>query len=185
MAEALTIPERMNVAEFLRWNPGGDTRYELIEGQPVMMNPPKLRHADVEDNLGGILRPLLRRPCRLLSNVGVLLDEETDTYLEADLALSCEPRRPDQQHVLEPRMIVEVLSPSTRSVDFTHKLPRYWDLPSLQEILFVSSTERSVRHWWRDGQSWVMATVIGKGAVRLSTVEVTADLDEIYRDVVF
>ena len=185
MAEALPVPDRMTVAEFLSWEPGGDARYELVEGQPVMMNPAKLRHLDVQDNLSRLLLPFLDRPCRLLGNVGVLLDAETDTYLEADMAISCEPRSPDQQHLLEPKLVVEVLSPSTRAHDFTHKLPRYWDMPSLQEILYISSTERSVRHWRHEDQSWIMATVIGKGSVRLVTVEASVDLDEVYRDVVF
>lgn len=184
VANALPHPERMTLAEFLAWSPGDDKRYELVEGVLVMMNPPKLQHLDIADNLAGFLKPRLRPPCRVLQNVGVLLDATDDTYLEADLAVSCEGRRAGQQHLEAPRLIVEILSPSTRDRDLAHKLPRYWELASVEEILLVSSTERRVRHWRREGEEWRMRTAIGKGAVRIAIADAALDLDEAYRDVV-
>lgn len=184
MATAQPRPEHMTLAEFLAWNPGDDTRYELVEGKLVMMNPPKVPHADIADNLATFLGLRLQRPCRALQNVGVLLDAANDTFLEADIAVSCEGRRPNQAHLEAPRLIVEILSPTTQSHDLAYKLLRYWDLPSVEEILYVSSTDRAVRYWHREGEEWRMRTVIGKGALPLRIVGVDLDLDEIYRDVV-
>ena len=184
MANAQPRPERMSLAEFLTWSSGDDTRYELVEGVLVMMNPPKLRHLDVADNLASFLKPRLRPPCRALQNAGVLIDAADDTYLEADIAVSCEGRRLGQEHLEVPRLIVEILSPSTRDHDLAHKLPRYWELPSVEDILFVSSTDRAIRHWRREGEEWRMLAVIGKGSVHLGTVNDSLDLDDIYRDVV-
>lgn len=137
MAEPATVLARMTLAEFLAWNPPGDSRYELVDGQPVMMNPPKLPHVDIADNIAGFLRPRLRPPCRVGQGVGVLLDEDTDTYLEADVAVSCEGRLPGQQHFETPRLIVEILSPSTKDYDGGNKAERYRFLPAVEELLLV------------------------------------------------
>lgn len=185
MANAEPLPQRMTLAEFLEWSPGDDRRFELLDGRLVMMNPPKVPHADIATNVMLFLATRLKPPCRVNQAVGVLLDERTDTYLEADVAVSCESRRPGQQHLEQPRLIVEVLSPSTKDHDLGRKLERYWELPSVEEILLVSSTERVVRHWRRDGEEWRMRPVIGKGAIHLAIVDAGLDLDTIYEGVVF
>jgi Uma2 family endonuclease len=176
-------PLRMTVAEFLAWDSPGDTRYELVGGEPVMMAPPKVQHVDIADNVTGFIRPRLRPPCRVSQGVGVLLDRETDDYFEADLAVSCEPRRAGQQHLEAPRLVVEFLSPSTRHHDLGTKLDRYRELPSVEEVLLVSSTGRRVTHWLREGDHWRVQDVIGRGFVTLALVEGPLDLDVIYADV--
>ena len=63
---------RMTVAEFLDFDDGTDTRYELVEGRPVAINPPKVRHVGVGDELdrdalrqaSAALPSLHRRRCR-------------------------------------------------------------------------------------------------------------------------
>jgi Uma2 family endonuclease len=171
---------RMTLPEFLAWNPGGDARYELVDGQPIMMAPPKVPHVDIADNVTGFLRPRLRPPCRTSQGVGVLVDLATDTYLEADVAVSCEPRRVGQQHLEAPRLVVEILSPSTRAHDLGVKLDLYRALTSVDEILLVSSTDRRVTHWRREGDHWLVQDVIGRGAVALGLVGEPLDLDTIY-----
>lgn len=185
MANAEPLPQRMTLAEFLEWSPGDDRRFELLDGRLVLMNPPKIPHLQAQDNVAGFLKRHLKPPCRVLQGVGVLLDERTDTFLEADIAVSCETIRAKQAHFEQPRLIVEVLSPSTKDHDLGRKLERYWELPSVEEILLVSSTERVVRHWRRDGEEWRMRPVIGKGAVHLAIVDADLDLDTIYEGVVF
>jgi Uma2 family endonuclease len=175
----------MKVTEFLAWNSPGDTRYELVGGEPVMMAPPKVQHAVIADNVAGLLRPRLRPPCRVMQGVGVLLDRETDDYFEADLAVSCESRRAGQQHLEAPRLVVEVLSPSTRHHDLGIKLDRYRELPSVEEVLLVSSTDRRVTHWLREGDHWRVQDHIGRGSVALALTDVGLDLDAIYAGVAF
>lgn len=175
----------MSLAEFLAWNPPGDARHELVDGRPVLMAPPKVQHVDIADNIAGFLRPRLRPPCRTSQGVGVLLDRSGDDYYEADVAVSCEERRPGQQHLEAPRLIVEILSPSTRGHDLGTKLDRYRGLPSVEEVLLVSSTERRVTHWRREGDRWSVQDAIGKGLVTLRVAEDPLDLDVIYAGVAF
>lgn len=178
-------PERMTLAEFLAWSSPGDSRWELVDGQPVMMNPPKLPHVDIAQNIGMFIGLRLRSPCRVGQGVGVLLDKETDTYLEADVAVSCEGRRPGQQHFEAPRLIAEIPSPSTKDYDIGNKAERYRFLPSVEELLLVSSTGRHVTHWRREAEGWHVQDVIGRGAMRLGLIDEPLDLDTVYADVVF
>ena len=176
---------RMSLPEFLAWNSPGDARYELFGGEPVMMAPPKVQHAVIADNVAGFLRPRLRPPCQVMQGVGVLLDRETEDYFEADLAVSCEPRRTGQQHLEAPRLIVELISLSTRNRDLGTKLDRYRELASVEEVLLVSSTERRVTHWRREGDHWRVQDHIGKGSVTLAVAEGALNLDAVYAGVGF
>ena len=145
------------------------------------MVPPKVQHVDIAENLAGLLRQHLRPPCRVSQGVGVLLDRETDDYLEADLAVSREPRRAGRQHLEAPRLVVEILSPSTRDRDLGTKLDRYRELPSVEEVLLVSWTERRVTQWRREGdRAWRVQDHIGKGSVAVALVGAPLDLDAVY-----
>src|SRR5205085_6065221 len=80
---------RMTVAEFLDFDDGTDTRYELVEGQPVAMNPPKVRHVALATNLTGMLFARLEPPCRPYIGGGVALSDEHDEYRLPDIFVSC------------------------------------------------------------------------------------------------
>jgi Uma2 family endonuclease len=185
MPDPAEQPRRMTLDEFLAWDPPGDARYELVDGRPVMMAPPKVQHADIADNLVDFLRPRLRPPCRTSQGAGVLADRDRDQYLEADVAVSCERRRPGQQHLEAPRLVIEILSPSTKSHDLGTKLDAYRALASVEETSLISSTERRVTHWRREGDHWRVQDVIGRGSVVLGLLggEAPLDLDAVYADV--
>jgi Uma2 family endonuclease len=57
---------RMTVADFLAFDDGTDTRYELVDGVPVAMNPPAGRHVFITSNVYDTLMAKLPRPCRPL-----------------------------------------------------------------------------------------------------------------------
>lgn len=184
MTESAAVPSRMTVAEFLAWNPPGDTRYELVDGRPVMMAPPKEAHGTIAGNVAAALGPLLRRPCRLVLQAGVLRDDQRDRYFEADLAVTCAPPEAGRQALEAPRLIMEILSRSTRAHDLGTKLDRYRELEAVEEIVLVSSEARRVTYWRRAPSGWHVQDVIGKGGVRLGPIDEPLDLDTICADVV-
>ena len=131
----------MSAAEFLEWDDGTDTRYELIEGVPVAMAPGSNNHMQITGNVFRIADDAVRnrRPCRAVPGGGLLLEAGPPgrVYIP-DVLLTCEPI--DTRHLYEaPRLVVEVLSPSTQSYDKTAKLPRYAALPSIEEIWLLGS----------------------------------------------
>jgi Uma2 family endonuclease len=81
--------QRMTVEEFLAWDDGTGTRYELIDGVPVAMAPPSDPHGTIAVNVAvEIDRRLQQRPpCRAITEAGIRQGEH-DHY-EADVAVTC------------------------------------------------------------------------------------------------
>src|SRR4051812_30317526 len=84
---------RMSVEEFLHWDPGGDRRYELIDGRPVAMAPPAAAHRIVAGRLARHIGAALDRrpPCTVQPEAGVRIPAKSYTFYEADLAVTCRP----------------------------------------------------------------------------------------------
>lgn len=82
----------MTLEEFLRWDDGADTHYELIGGFPVAMAPPAAAHRIPAMRLGPRIDAALasRRPCNAQGDAGIIRPDRTDTYFEADIAATCE-----------------------------------------------------------------------------------------------
>ena len=170
----------MTVAEFLAYDDGTETRYELVSGALVAMNPPSGRHADICENIADCLRPQLVPPCRVYtSKAGAALDEQGLSWREPDVLVACV--RPEAGF-FHPRLVVEVLSPSTEKDDRTTKLDFYETLPSVEAILLVWQEERRVRLREREGDGWSDRDVIGSGTVQVAGLGARLTLDEIYHD---
>jgi hypothetical protein len=84
----------MSAAEFLRWDDGTDTRYELIDGLPVAMAPGSANHVQITGNVLQLADSVLRgrRPCRAVTGGGLLLKEGPPgrVYIP-DVLVTCEP----------------------------------------------------------------------------------------------
>ena len=175
------VERRMTVAEFLLWDNGTDMRYELVNGVLVAMNPLTTRHADIGENIGRALERQLVPPCRVYrAAIGVAHGEEGRTWREPDLVVTC--KRPGEGFIAEPRLIVEVLSPSTEKEDRTTKLDFYESFPSLEAILLVWQDERRVRLRSRGDDGWQDHDTIGSGVVEVPMFGIALSLDEIYAD---
>src|ERR1700730_3802534 len=125
MSEAAV--KRMTLAEFLRWEDGTDTRYELLAGSPVAMAPPAIAHgllaAQLCIRIGVALQS--RRPCMVRVAAGIVRPGRADTRVVAELAVSCKPSRRGDKLIADPVLIVEVLSPSTGLYDRQTKVADY------------------------------------------------------------
>jgi Uma2 family endonuclease len=168
--------------EFLAFDDGTDTRYELFDGQMVAMPPASDVHgalvARLAVRIGGALRP----PCEVVIEAGIVPPERADSWYEADLAVTCAGLT-GQQFVAEPRLIVEVLSPTTAATDRDRKLPDYRTIPSLEDILVVSSSEPRIEHNRREADGWKIRDLRGGGTLRPEAFDITLDLGELYAGV--
>jgi Uma2 family endonuclease len=175
-------PQRMTLAAFLEWDDGTDRRYQLLDGVPVMMAPAAEAHGELAAALAGEIRSRVKRPCRVISEAGITVEGRSDTYYVADLAVTCAPREPGRRMVAEPVLIVEVLSPSTSHIDRWRRVADYRTLPSVQEIVVVSSDERRVELQRRISDGWRVEDLIGQASIRLGVCDGPIPLDAIYRD---
>jgi Uma2 family endonuclease len=179
---ASLAPKRMTLAEFLEWDDGTDRRYELLDGVPVMMAPSLEAHGELAAALAMQLGSRVKLPCRVISEAGIVIPDRADTYYVADLAITCASREPGRRMVVEPVLVVEVLSPSTSQVDRWRKVADYRSLPSVQEILVVFSDERRVEVQRRTPDGWRVEDLIGQAEIALSCCGTPVALEAVYRD---
>ena len=176
----------MVLDEFLHWDDGTETHYELIGGFPVAMAPPAEAHRMLAVRLVTRIDAALsrRRPCNAQLEAGVIRNDRADTYFEADLAATCAGNETGRQAIKDPFLIVEILSPSIERHDRRVKLPAYRQIETVQEILLLASDDRYAELHRRVGAQWISEILRGEEAVvALSSVDVEIALLDLYEGI--
>jgi Uma2 family endonuclease len=176
---------RLTVEDWLAHDDGADTRYELVGGELVAMASTSGRHGTIAHNVARAIDDAVgdRPPCRPVHGAGleVQVDGDRRGYV-ADVLMTCEPATDEQLH-REPRLIVEILSPSTKGIDKRRKVPDYGRLPSVGEIWLVDSRERGVLVWRRVEGTWVGSfPYTGEDRFWSPVLGVEVGLDRLYRN---
>jgi Uma2 family endonuclease len=186
MAEAARkqVLPPMTVADFLDWEDGTETRYELLNGSPVAMAPPLLAHAAIVSALTVAIGSRLQRPCRTLTEVGVRIPDREDIFYLCDLLVACGQHDFRSRYIGDPTVLIEVLSPSTAAHDRGNKAAGYRTIPSAQEIVLVSASAIEAEVWRRTDRGWLIEDVSGPdGLLRLPSVGVEVRLGAIYEGI--
>ena len=178
--------KRMTVAEFLRWEDGTDTRYELLAGQPVAKPLPPVAHGLLAACLCGVIGPVLQsRPtCAAQISGAIAVPGQADTCYIADLVVRRSLPRHGQQLVEDPLLIVEILSPATAIYDRHTKVADYRRIASVEEILLIDSTSIFAEVLRREGHRWITEIVRGSQAtLSLASIGLTATMSELYEGI--
>ena len=176
----------MTLAEFLRWEDGTDTRYELTGGFPVAMAPPGPAHGALCVRLGAAIDAGLRsrRPCMAHAEAGIVPPDRNDTFFVADLVVTCSRYERGEQFLKEPILIIEILSPGTERHDRRVKVPAYRQIDSVSEILLIDSESIYAEILRRDGERWITELVRGPSAeLRLSSVDLQIPMADLYEGI--
>jgi Uma2 family endonuclease len=120
-------------------------------------------------NLAGDIGNRLNPPCRAAVGAGIIPADRVDTWYQADLVVTCAPAERGARAIAEPRMIVEVLSPSTADHDPGIKLADYRKLATVEQILMIASEDRHVEVWRRAEDGWKVQDLIGDAALALAS----------------
>lgn len=176
-------PRRMSLHEFLSWDDGTDTRYELIDGFPLAMAPPARAHGILCARLAGIIDAGLRvrRPCMAQTEAGIARPGQDESFYIADIAVSCQPYQRGEQLIDKPVLIVEIMSPGTERHDRQSKVPAYRGIDSVQEILLIDPESLYAEVLRRDGEQWMTNLLRGRNAVlQLTSVGLSIAMAELY-----
>lgn len=162
--------ERMSPEAYLAFERQAEVRHQYFEGEVFAMAGASERHNLIVTNLLIEIGLQLRdRPCRVYPGDLRVAVSETGPFYYPDVAALCaEPRFLDAERdtLLNPEVVVEVLSPSTEAFDRGLKFSHYRAMPSLKEVLFVAQDAPRVEHFARqaDGR-WLFSDYAGSGAV--------------------
>ena len=147
----------MSVRQYMELLQKSDVRYEFWEGEVVAMAGASLRHNQITMNIGGLAWQQLRgKDCSAAQSDQLVKAEWKQRYLFPDVVIHCKNGRIEQsfvEAVLDPVVVVEVLSPSTERVDRTEKFESYSKIESLKELVLVSQERQIVEHFYRESAS--------------------------------
>ena len=163
-----------------------DTRYEYLDGYVYMMSGGSANHATISGNIYTILRSLLRGgPCRVYnSDMKVRVSEKR--YFHPDVTVSCDPRDRGTADIIQsPRLIVEVLSPSTEARDRGRKLQCYLACASIEEYLLVDARSMRIEIYRKEYKKWIYDAFEAGDEVGLATLGVRIPVTDAYEDVIF
>ena len=186
MGEQALAP--MSVDEYYAWGELQEERYEYVDGFPVrMMSGASRRHDQIVVNIIAELRQQLRGgSCRPFTADTAVATRVTRRR-RPDIGIESGERRDADYAANAPRVVVEVLSPSTREFNLYGKLDEYKALDSLDTILLVEPNAPDVMVWTRpSGGEWSHERVEGLEAeVALASVGARLRLAEIYDGLTF
>jgi Uma2 family endonuclease len=174
----------MTRAAFRAWSEGRPGRYERIQGVVVAMAPERVGHNLAKANTWRSLREAILRadlPCQVFTD-GMTL-EIGDSDYEPDCIVRCgnQSLPGDATAVPDPLIVVEVLSPSTSSVDRAWKLGEYFRLPSLRHYLIVWPDQpRAVHHRRNGAGSEIETHMLTSGSLALDPPGIAIALEDIY-----
>lgn len=159
-------------------------KHEFVDGEIFAMAGGTVEHSSLATAVSGLLFAHLRGgPCHAHASDLRIRIREANVSTYADAVVVCDPveRDPDSPtHVTNPRVAVEVLSPSTEDYDRSEKRLYYQMLPSLEEYVLVAQDKRRVEVWRRDGAGWAHAVFEAGARAPIESIRFALDVDELY-----
>jgi Uma2 family endonuclease len=171
----------MSLDEFLAWERDQPERYEYAGGVITMMTGGSLDHSTIASNLWTALRDQLRgSTCRAFRGDSKIIANHSIRY--PDLSVTCTQVRGTDDVVLDPILIVEVISPSTEREDRGRKKFDYFATPTIRQYAIIEQDARRVDLYTRTGTCWTDEIVEADAVLKLSWIGVEMSLDAIYED---
>lgn len=184
---ALSSYHSLTPEEYLEFEKTSEIRHEYIDGEVYAMAGGTGKHNLISTNLLILLRNKQKTTdCRTyISDMKVNVNENR-RFFYPDIVVTCDQRdNPNLTYINFPKLIIEVLSPSTESFDRGAKFNFYRGIPSLQEYILVNTEQYLVECFRRQTQDiWLLQTYQGLAAIaQIEALEIDAPLAEIYATV--
>ena len=183
VAQTYLTPE-----EYLAFERKATTKHEYLNGQIVAMSGASFVHNFLTMNVANQLyNQLIEGECQVAASDMRVKVPEIDSYFYPDVVVVCgEPRAEDDTFdtLLNPVLIVEVLSPSTEVYDRGEKFEHYQQISSLKDYILISQDEIHVEHYYRQESGW-LRNEFGELRDVLSLLSIGCELrlQDIYRRV--
>lgn len=177
--------------QYLEIERKAEFKSEYYNGEMFAMSGAREAHVLLVLNATWILGPQLRsRPCRLYSNDMRVRVNATGLYTYPDISVVCGERQfldDRRDTLLNPTLLIEVLSESTEAYDRGRKSEHYRSLPSLREYLLIASDRISVDLFTRQADDHWLLTAVGKpeDIIQLDSVGCQLKLGDLYENVEF
>ena len=182
------VRTRLSEQEYLNFERSSPEKHEYADGEIFAMSGGTFEHSAVTANLIGEARSALAdRRCRVLeSNMRVKVPS-TNRYVYPDASIFCgRPEFTDETRdtLVNPRLIVEVLSDSTEACDRGDKFEGYRSIPTFQEYVLASQKQPRIEVFTRQPDGSWMLRIYGPGErAVLASIEGAIEVDRVYEGV--
>ncbi len=176
--------------EYLVLERSASIKSEFHDGQVYAMTGASRAHNLIAINIGRELsQQLKKRPCEAYMNDMRVKAAKAGSYHYPDIAVVCgqaEFEDAQADTLLNPTLLVEVLSPSTEAYDRGGKFAHYRKIESLREFLLVMQDQPGIESYLRQGEVWILSEAIGLDeTVHLESIDCVLSLREVYDKVMF
>ena len=186
------IPKtKMSPEEYLEFERNSEERHEYFDGEIFVMFGANRNHSLISVNLNGLLWQHLKgKIFEAYINKMRVFVPKTGLYTYPDLVVVCgEPKFQDKvfDTLLNPILLIEVLSESTESYDRGKKFQHYRSIESLEEYVLVAQDEARIEKYVRQGDGfWILSEAVGLDSeIKFDSIDCLIALKEVYDKIDF
>jgi Uma2 family endonuclease len=171
--------------EYLTLERKASYKSEFHEGKIYAMTGASRKHNLVAGNIYRELSlQLKKRPCEAYINDMRVKAAEARSYHYPDIAVVCgTPQFEDAQldTLLNPALLIEVLSPSTEAYDRGGKFAHYRKIATLREYVLVAQDQPGIERYARQGDVWILTEAVGlDSSMSLESIDCVLSMREVY-----
>lgn len=184
--ETAASPLHLSVEDYLQFEADGQVRHEFIGGRVHAMAGTSVNQNVISGNLFAAFFSHLRGgPCQpYIADVKVRLEiNREDIFYYPDVMVACGQEGMGKYFIRHPKLIVEILSPSTESIDRREKLLNYAQIASVMEYAIVAQDTREVTLHRRDEHWRPVRLTRPDSPVEFRSIALTLPLAQIYERV--
>lgn len=177
----------ISVRDYLEGEKTSDVRHEYLDGEVFAMSGESRRHNRIAFNIAKQLDEHLEESdCEVYFESVKLQIAPLNYFYYPDVVVTCEKDDVDEYVITSPRLVVEVLSPSTSALDQREKAISYRQVKSLREYLILEQESVRAVLWRREKRGqWSRYEIGAEGTLELSSIDFSVKLSALYRGVIF
>lgn len=187
----MAVKTLLSVEDYLLQEVKADQKSEYHNGEVKMMAGASHAHNEIVSNtLGELFQCLKKLGCRLYANDMLVYQPDCNRYVYPDISILCEEPILDKNEragvdvLLNPQIIIEVLSSSTALYDRSEKFDCYKKIPSLGKYMLIDSQKMWVEVFEKTPQGWLGNTYkLPEDVINIAKCELI--LEDIYRNLKF
>lgn len=192
VANLRDLPRRhYTLEEYFALERVGEARYEYWDGDILCMTGGSIQHARISSNVHLLTGPQVKgKNCTAYTGDLGIKTPHLPPYRYPDTSVVCGPPLVEKiegvEVLVNPIVVIEVLSPGTQSLDRNQKRLAYQDIPTVTEYVLIAQDTPQVTQYVRQGDGWVRQDYGGlTAAVELPSISSRLALSEIYDGIIF
>lgn len=186
----MALPKPLTPEEYLRLERKSEERHEYLKGEVFAMSGASRAHNLIAQNTSRMLGNQIEdRPCEVYQSDMRVKIQATGLYTYPDIVVVCDsPEFEDLEldTLINPTVIIEVLSASTEKYDRGKKFQHYRSITTLQEYILISQEMIQVEQYVRQKDQWGLRDFgVNEAILNLTSIGCSIQLSDIYRKVSF